>query len=141
MVQTEKIFSGSDAKVYFDGEELFHLKKFEAKVTPKFESLEYIGSYDEYSRLVGYSGKGVFTVSRTDSFVYRRFIQQMQQRTTPKFTIIGESSNPETGDIQTAIIRNCQPEGDFSIMVIEPTKGIEDQIGFTFLPSLVEWED
>ncbi|AMA72929.1 MULTISPECIES: phage tail tube protein [Aneurinibacillus] len=137
----EKVFVGSDAKAYFDGEEMFYVQKFEAKISVKRENFDVVGEWDEFSKAVGWSGKGNIEVLKTDGFVYKRFIEQLKQRKDPTFTIIGEAKNPETGLQQTVIISECKIDGDLDLLTFEPKKLMTDKLDFLFRPSQVEWEE
>ncbi len=140
MAVEEKVYVGSNGKVYFDGEILFYVQKFELKVTPKRENFDLVGEYDEFSKLVGFSGKGSIEVLKTDAFIYKRFIDAMKQRKDPTFTVIGEVENPETNQTQTAIAVECKVDGDLDIMSFEPKKLMNDKVDFTFPPSKLELE-
>ncbi|GED17361.1 phage tail tube protein [Aneurinibacillus migulanus] len=140
MKREEKVYVGSNGKVYFDGEEMFYVQKFELKVSVKRENFDVVGEWDEFSKAVGWAGKGMMEVLKTDAFVYRRFIESWKNRKDPTFTIIGEVTNPETNQTQTAIVSECKVDGDLDIMSFEPKKLMQDKIGFNFRPSLLDLE-
>lgn len=141
MSREDKVYTGSGGKAYFDGEELFYVQKSELKVTPKRESFDVVGELDEFSKLVGLSGKGSVEVIKTDAFVYKRFVEEMKKGKDPTFTYIGEVTNTATGETQTAIANECKVDGDLDIMSFEPKKIMNDTISFTFPPTKLEFEE
>ncbi len=140
MEREEKVYVGSNGKVYFDGEVLFYVQKFELIVTPKRENFDVVGEWDEFSKIVGWAGKGSIEVLKTDAFVYKRFIDAMKNRKDPTFTVIGEVENPETNQTQTAVVSECKVGGDLNVMSFEPKKLMQDKIDFSFRPSLLGLE-
>lgn len=133
-----KVYHGSNGKAYLDGEEMFFVQKFELKVSIKRENFDVVGELDEFSKFVGWSGKGSMEVIKTDAFVYKRFIDTMKKGEDPTFTIMGEVKNPSTGEAQTITVDLCKVDGDLDIMSFEPKKLINQKIDFVFRPSNLE---
>lgn len=136
----DEVMTGSQGKVFFDGEELFFLQKIDTKVNLKRENFNNVGKMGELSKIVGHSGKGSFTVKRTDPFVWKKYLQEIQKGLDPEFVLIGELTNKQTGKSGTTIIPGCRLDGDVDILTLEPQKILEDQIGFFFDPDEVEYE-
>lgn len=142
IVGGNRIINGTFGTIWFDGEEVFEIESFEAKVTFEREGVTFAGSLDEDSKITGQSGEGSFVVKRVFSRGLAKFIQMTKDGKDVRSQLIGKLKDPDTlgGQAERVSINNVW-FNEFTLMEFEMGANLETEFPFGFTPSSVELID
>ncbi|MEG0775496.1 phage tail tube protein [Clostridium sp.] len=126
--------NGTWGQVWWDGELLFELEAFEAKVTAKREEVN-IGM-DEDSKLVGLKGEGSIKVKKMFSRNLKKFLEAWKKGEDPRSTLVSKLSDPDTVGKQSERVSIGNVWFDeITLANFEKGKKLEDEYKFGFTPS------
>jgi hypothetical protein len=128
------VLKGSNAKVFFDGEEIATFSNIEATITLNYEDVP-IG-FDVDRTPVSWQGEGTLSHQATNSIGVKLF-NKLKASKDLRVTIECEMTKPSTGETQFTSLPNCSLD---SIPLVAWGKGelVENEIAFRFLPSEVQ---
>lgn len=92
-----RMLRGQHGHVWFNGQELATVQKFEAKMTGDFEDVNVCGDPATYEIYNGWSGEGTLEFLKFDSAVTRLIVESFLSGELPECEIIGLLENPATG--------------------------------------------
>ncbi len=128
-----KTLSGTWGEVWVDGEKIWEVSKFEAKITANREDVQL--GVDVDSKMTGLKGEFTLTVKK----VYSRYtatLERMKQGIDPRCQIITKLADPDAVGKQQEryAINNCW-FNDLPIVNFEKGAPIEDEVTGGFTPS------
>ena len=128
------ILTGSDVKVFFEGEEIATFTSIEATVTLNTEDVQ-IGM-DVMPKTVSWQGEGTLSHQATKT-IGANILNKIKANRDVTFTIEAEITKPATGETQFTSLPNCTIT---EIPLIAWSKGelVESEIPFRFAPSEVQ---
>ena len=128
------ILTGTDVKVFFDGEEIATFTSIEATITVNTEDVQ-IGM-DVLAKAVSWQGEGTLSHQATNS-IGVKVLNKLKANRDAVFTIEAELSKPATGETQFTSMPNCTIT---EIPLLAWSKGelVENEIPFRFAPSEVQ---
>lgn len=91
-----KILSGNNGAMWFNGQELATLTKIEAKVKGNFDDVNLCDDNSTYQRYSGWSGEGTFTCKKIDSTVFKLVADAYKAGVMPDITIITRVTDKST---------------------------------------------
>lgn len=126
--------SGTWGQVWWDGELIFELESFDAKVTTNRESVQ-VGM-DEDSKLVGFKGEGNIKVKKVYSRGKRKLLEAWKKGEDPRSTLVGKLKDPDTVGKQSERVSIGNVWFDeLTLISFEKGKKIEEEYKFGFTPS------
>lgn len=102
MFDKNKVINGTFGRLWWDGELLAECKKFEAKVTGVYESVNIAEELGERQKYMGFTGAGTAVLSKIDSVVARKAAEGFKTGKMPEFKLVGRLSDPNS-DGQEAV--------------------------------------
>ena len=136
-------WNGSHGRVWWDGEMLFEIAKFEAKVTADREDVLIGNSKD--SKIVSLTGEGSFTIKSVINRNINRYLEEWKNGHDPRATLVGLIDDPDAveGQKERSIIDNVW-FNELMLMAFEKGQVVEKEFTFGFTPedaSFVETVD
>ena len=93
-------WNGNHGKVWWDGELLFEIEKFEAKVTANREDVIIGDNVD--SKIVGLKGEGSITIKSVINRNLNKYLEEWKEGHDPRATIVALLDDPDMIDSKTA---------------------------------------
>ena len=136
-------WNGSHGRVWWDGELLFEIAKFEAKVTADREDVLIGNSKD--SKITSLTGEGSFTIKSVINRNINRYLEEWKNGHDPRATLTGLIDDPDAveGQKERSIIDNVW-FNELLLMAFEKGQVVEKEFTFGFTPedaSFVETVD
>lgn len=131
-VKTAKeVLTGTDAKVFLNGEEIGTWTNLEATVTINYEDVQ-IG-YDVDRKAVSWQGDGTLNLQATNSMTVNLF-NKLKASKDARFTIEAEITKPSTGETQSETLNGVTFD---SLPLSTWGKGelVTNELPFRWLPS------
>lgn len=127
----KEVLSGTDAKVFLDGEELGTWTNIEATVTFNYEDVQ-IG-YDVDRKAVSWQGDGTINWQATNSMTVKLF-NKIKANKDARFVIEAEITKTSTGETQMETLNGVTFD---SLPLSTWAKGelATNELSFRFLPS------
>lgn len=131
---TKVPLTGTDVKVFFEGDEIATFTSIEATITLNTE--DYQVGMDVLPRIVSWTGEGTLSHQATNSLSVK-ILNKIKAKRDVTFTIEAEMSKLSTGETQFTSIPNCTIT---EIPLIAWSKGelVENELPFRFPPSEVQ---
>lgn len=137
-----RVINGTFGSLWLDGELVFDIESFEAKVKFEREGVTMAGNLDEDSKIKGQKGEGKFKVKKIYSRGLKKFIEMSKNGQDIRSELIGKLSDPDTIYKQTERISIGNVWFDeFTLMEFELGKKLETEFPFGFTPSSIELID
>ena len=126
-----RVMSGTFGTLYYDGEPVFEVSSFEAKLKVNRETITFAGDMTEDSKLMGTAGEWSFKVKK----IYSRgasLANDIKLGKDPRAQFIGKVDDPDAYGSERLVLNNCW-FNDITLMSFETGKVIEDEFsgGFT----------
>ena len=136
-------WNGSHGRVWWDGELLFEIEKFEAKVTADREDVLVGNSKD--SKITSLTGSGSFTIKSVINRNINRYLEEWKNGHDPRATLVGLIDDPDAveGQKERSIIDNVW-FNELVLLAFEKGQVVEKEFTFGFTPqdaSFVETVD
>lgn len=136
-------WNGSHGRVWWDGEMLFEIAKFEAKVTADREDVLVGNSKD--SKITSLTGSGSFTIKSVINRNINRYLEEWKNGHDPRATLVGLIDDPDAveGQKERSIIDNVW-FNELVLLAFEKGQVVEKEFTFGFTPqdaSFVETVD
>lgn len=136
-------WNGSHGRVWWDGEMLFEISKFEAKVTADREDVLIGNSKD--SKITSLTGEGSFTIKSVINRNINRYLEEWKNGHDPRATLVGLIDDPDAveGQKERSIIDNVW-FNELVLLAFEKGQVVEKEFTFGFTPedaSFVETVD
>ena len=136
-------WNGSHGRVWWDGELLFEIAKFEAKVTADREDVLIGNSKD--SKITSLTGEGSFTSKSVINRNINRYLEEWKNGHDPRATLVGLIDDPDAveGQKERSIIDNVW-FNELVLLAFEKGQVVEKEFTFGFTPqdaSFVETVD
>lgn len=130
-VQAKEVLTGSDAKVFLEGEEIATFQNITATVTINYDDVQ-IG-YDVDRKSVSWQGDGELSYQTTNSLTVALFNKLKAMRDV-RFTIEAEILQPSTGKTQSMTLVGVSFD---ALPLAQWGKGelIETELSYRWLPS------
>ena len=126
-------WNGSHGRVWWDGEMLFEIAKFEAKVTADREEVLIGNSKD--SKIVSLTGEGSFTIKSVINRNINRYLEEWKNGHDPRATLVGLIDDPDAvdGQKERCILDNVW-FNELLLMAFEKGQVVEKEFTFGFTP-------
>ena len=136
-------WNGSHGRVWWDGEMLFEIAKFEAKVTADREDVLIGNSKD--SKITSLTGAGSITIKSVINRNINRYLEEWKNGHDPRATLVGLIDDPDAveGQKERSIIDNVW-FNELMLLAFEKGQVVEKEFTFGFTPedaSFVETVD
>ena len=136
-------WNGSHGRVWWDGEILFEIAKFEAKVTADREDVLIGNSKD--SKITSLTGSGSFTIKSVINRNINSYLEEWKNGHDPRATLVGLIDDPDAveGQKERSIIDNVW-FNELVLLAFEKGQVVEKEFTFGFTPqdaSFVETVD
>lgn len=133
---------GTWGKVWWDGEEIFEIESFEAKVKVDRESINFADSLDEDSKIKGLKGEGKMKIKKVFTRGKKKLLEAYKKGEDVRSQLIGRVKDPDAIGKQTErIVLNNTWFSDLTLMDFELGKKMDEEISFGFTPSDVDFPD
>lgn len=141
MPRAGQIISGTHGYLWFDGNIVYEVSSYEAKISTDREDMTFAGQMIKDSKLMAVAG----TWSATIKKVYSRskdIAESIMQGIDPRSTLIGKLQDPDNGGIERIQFSNCWFD-EVTLMAFENGSVCEDELsgGFTGMKYLDEIKD
>lgn len=126
-------WNGNHGKVWWDGELLFEISKFEAKVTANREDVIIGNSVD--SKIVGLKGEGTITIKTVVNRNIKAYLEEWKAGRDPRATIVGLLEDPDAvdGQVERCSMDNCW-FNELTLMSFEKGNVVTKEFPFGFTP-------
>ena len=126
-------WNGSYGKVWWDGELLFEIEKFEAKVTANREDVLISNSVD--SKSTSLKGEGTITIKNVINRNINAYLEEWKNGHDPRATLVGLLDDPDMvdGQVERCTIDNVW-FNELTLMNFEKGKVVETEFPFGFTP-------
>jgi hypothetical protein len=133
---------GTYGKVWWDGEEVFEIESFEAKVKVERDGVSFAGSLDSDSKIKGLKGEGKLKIKKVFSRGKRKFLEAYKRGEDIRSQLIGLVKDPDAiGKQSERIVLNNVWFNDLTLMDFELEKKMDEEISFGFTVSDVDFPD
>lgn len=122
--------SGTNAALWFNGEILATLNKYEAKVTGNFTDVDCIGAYATYTQYHGYKIEGTLSVHKVDSKIAAMYAAAYKSGVMPDVVLTSKIYDPITGAAERVAISDVVIT-EFVAAIAEAKSTIDVEFPFT----------
>ena len=126
-------WNGNHGRVWWDGELLFEISKFECKVTAQREDVVIGNSVD--SKVVGLKGEGSITIKSVINRNINAYLEEWKNGHDPRATIVGLLEDPDAveGQVERCSIDNVW-FNELTLMSFEKGNVVTKEFPFGFPP-------
>lgn len=130
--EAPRVMSGTFGTLYWDGEPVYEVNSFEAKLKVNRETVTFAGEMAEDSKLMGTAGEWSFKVKKIFSRGQTKIASAIKNGEDPRCQFIGAVSDPDAYGSERVVLYNCW-FGDLTLMSFETGKVMEEEFsgGFT----------
>ena len=126
-------WNGSHGKVWWDGELLFEISKFEGKVTANREDVPIGNSLD--SKIVSLKGEGSFTIKSVINRNINAYLEEWKNGHDPRATLVGLLDDPDAVDGQKERVSIDNVFfNELALMNFKKGEVVEKEFPFGFTP-------
>jgi len=127
-----RTISGTHGYLYWDGEIIFEVTSFEAKIKPNRETITFAGDMVADSKLMSLEGEFSFKIKKVFSRGQIKLAAEFKAGRDPRSQLIGKLSDPDAYGSERVVLNNCW-FSDITLMNFESGKISEDEFsgGFT----------
>lgn len=130
-ISAKDVLTGTDAKVFLEGEELGTWTTLEATITINYQDVQ-IG-YDVDRKGVSWTGTGTLSWQATNSMTVEMF-DRLKKNKDVRFTIEAELTKPSTGETQSVTLAGVT-FGSLPLTAWSKGELVSNELEFNFLPS------
>lgn len=137
-----RVINGSFGQLWWDGELIFEISSFEAKVTPNREDVLMAGTLDIDSKITNLKGEGTLKIKKVFTRGITSLLESWKKGLDPRSQLIGKLADPDTKNNgrERVVIDNVW-FNELTLMEFETGKVLEREFPFGFTPSNVEFPD
>lgn len=132
--------NGSWGQLWWDGELIYEVESFEAKITANREDVPMAGSLDIDSKITSLKGEGSFKVKKVFSRGIKKLLQAWKEGRDVRSQLIGKLADPDAYGSERVVINNVW-FNEFTLMQFEMGQKLEREFPFGFTPSDVDFPD
>lgn len=127
-----RVMNGKWGMLYWDGEPVFEVSKFEATLKLEREDVDFAMQMSKDSKLTGYSGEFSFTIKKIFSRGQIKLANAIKNGRDVRCQLIGKLDDPDAYGSERLVLNNCW-FGDLVLMSFENVKILEEEYsgGFT----------
>lgn len=141
-IQGRNQWLGTYGKVWWDGEEVFEIESFEAKIKVERDDVSFAGSLDSDSKIKGMKGEGKMKIKKIFSRGKRKMLEAYKRGEDIRSQLVGKVSDPDAiGKQSERIVLNNVWFNDLTLMDFELNKKMDEEISFGFTASDVDFAD
>ncbi len=133
------VVSGSWGELWWDGDKLAILNKYEIKATPERVDIPGEG-LDIDSKIVAVKVEGSFSVKKLYSKNAKRFVEAWKQGLDPRSELIGKIDDPDALGAERVSVRNVWLN-EIAIMNFEKKKEVDEEYKFGCTLSDIDYEE
>jgi hypothetical protein len=126
--------------MYWDGELIFEVTSFEAKIKPNRETVTFAGDMISDSKLMSIEGTFTFKIKKVFSRGQIKLAAAFKAGKDPRSQLIGKLADPDAYGSERVVLNNCWFD-EVALMSFESGKLAEDEFsgGFTdwFFPDVI----
>ena len=126
-----RVMNGTYGLIYWDGDPIYEVNKFEAKIKLEREDISFAMQMSKDSKLTGYSGEFSFTVKKIFSRGQIKFAQAIKEGRDVRCQLVGKVADPDAYGSERLILNNCW-FGDLVLMAFESSKIGEEEFSGGF---------
>jgi hypothetical protein len=126
-----RVISGTHGFLYWDGELIFEVSSFEAKIKPNRETVTFAGDMVSDSKLMGVEGEFTFKLKKVFSRGQIKLAKEFKAGRDPRSQLIGKLADPDAYGSERLVLDNCW-FNDVTLMAFESGKMAEDEFGGGF---------
>lgn len=131
---------GSWGQIWWDGELVYEVEAFEAKITAEREDVSQAGSLDTDSKMTGLKGEGSMKVKHVFSRGVNKVVSAWKQGRDIRCQFIGKLADPDAYASERCVINNVW-FNEVTLMQFELKQKLEREFPFGFTPSDVDFPD
>ncbi|SFA70141.1 phage tail tube protein [Clostridium frigidicarnis] len=128
---TNKILRGNNGKVWINGEELGNISTMNAKATPKFENVSFVGDPATYQSYTSWEGKGSLKLKKVKSVGLKYIGESLKTGIFPEIVLESKTTDPVSGQSERVVL-NGVLFTELTLVDLEAQKMIEEDLAFTF---------
>ena len=133
---------GTYGKVWWDGEEVFELESFEAKIKVERDDVNFAGTLDADTKIKGTKGEGKMKIKKVFSRGKRKMLEALQRGEDIRSQLVGRVKDPDAiGKQSERIVLNNVWFNELTLMDFEVGKKMDEEIPFGFTSSDVDFPD
>lgn len=138
-IQGFRQINGSWGQLWWDGELIYEVESFDAKVTVEREDVVMAGTLDIDSKMTGLKGEGTFRVKKVFSRGLKKLLSAWKEGRDIRSQLIGKLADPDAYGTERVVINNVW-FNELTLMQFE--KGpLTREFPFGFTPSDVDFPD
>lgn len=142
MLRGKNQWLGTYGKVWWDGEEVFEIESFEAKIKADRDDVTFADSLDSDSKIKGLKGEGKLKIKKVFSRGKRKFLEAWKSGEDVRSQLVGRVKDPDAvGKQSERIVLNNVWFDDLTLLDFELGKKMEEELSFGFTPSDVDFQD
>lgn len=126
-----KILTGKNGNLWFNGSLLANISKFEAKVKGDFDDVNFCGDGATYKVFNGWTGEGTITLKKVDSTIWAAVAAAYKSGVMPDFKIVSSLENPSSLKAEKVSITGVIIT-EFVLAGFEAKKQVEEEYPFSF---------
>ena len=127
-----RVMNGKYGMLYLNGEPLYEVDSFDAKVKIDREDIEFAGEMGKDSKMVGYTGEFSFKIKKVYSRGQKLLADSIKNGIDVRSQLIGKVDDPDAFGSERVVLSNCW-FNELSLMKFEIGKKIDEEFtgGFT----------
>jgi len=130
-MDANKILSGNNGNVWFNGKLASTIKSIELKITCNFEEVTVCGENGTYNKYTGWAGEGTMTWNKIDSTVISLLADAYKTGIMPDIKIVTKLTDKATGKSERAAVSDVVIT-EFFLAKFESKALIEEEIPLKF---------
>lgn len=134
--------NGTWGMVWWDGEQVFEVESFEAKITANREAVTMAMSLDEDSKIIGLKGEGTLTIKKVYSRGIAKLLDAWRKGNDPRSQLVGKLADPDAvGKQSERVVIGNVAFNELTLMQFEMGQKLTREFPFGFTPSDVDFPD
>jgi len=126
-----RVMSGSHGYVWWDGDLLYEISKFEATLKVERDDVKFAGDMMKDTKLTGLGGEFSFTVKKVYSRGQIKLAKALRAGKDPRSQLVGTLDDPDAYGRETVVLSNCA-FNDVTLMTFESGSLGEEEFSGVF---------
>lgn len=132
--------AGTHGYLWWDGEQVFEVESFEAKITANREDVQM--GMDVDSKVTGFKGEGTLKIKKVFSRGISKLLDAWKKGTDPRSQLVGKLADPDAvGQQSERVVINNVWFNELTLMQFEKGQVLSVEFPFGFTPSDVDFPD